>query len=158
MPKHAPDHPASRTWGPAALGAALAIAAAGCGGGDRPAADGPAKTTTGAATTKTRTRPAPPVGSGVQDVRAAVSGGQARISFTLRKAAKELVVRVYRPSGGKVEKVGGVRFPGRPAGRQTITWNLRIDGKLLTPGEYRITVRGRGGAGESRQVPLTIPG
>ena len=63
------------------------------------------------------------------------------------------VIRLVQPDP---VVVGGVRF-GRKQGRVEISWNLRVRGRKLSPGRYRLTLLGGSGAGRSAPLVITIP-
>jgi hypothetical protein len=59
--------------------------------------------------------------------------------------------------GANFTKVGRVSLGRKPAGRSTISWDLKVSGKKLPPGRYRLVLRA-GKAGRSRPMTVAIPG
>ena len=137
-----------------ALLALLIPVIAGCGGGGDKE-----KTGKGASTTKSGTQTnkrKAPVGGAVQGFQAkVVSPTQAQLTITLTKAGR-VAVSVRRISGTPA-KLGNVTFGNKPKGRSVINWDLKVKGKKLTAGKYRLILRAGKGAGKSKPVEVTVP-
>ncbi len=149
------------------VAALVAALVAGCGGGGSGSS-----TSTNGKTTKTgksgksgktgtnkKTGPKTPVGTAIKSFSAkASSSSQAQLSVTLTKP-EPLMLQVRKvTTGTKTTKVGKVNFGSKPKGQSTISWNLQVAGKKLTPGRYKLTMRAGKGAGKSKPVTLTVPG
>jgi hypothetical protein len=158
---------AARSRAPLALAAAAALLVAGCGGGGGGAStdkEGAGKTSTTEDGEKVRTaprgtKPGPPpaTGSVIRSFNVTVaSKTQARVTMTLTKPTEVLLV-VRKVVGSGEQKVGRVPFGEKPKGDVTINWNVRVNGKQLAPGRYRVQMRGRG-AGKSVPQVITVPG
>lgn len=134
--------------------------AAGCGGGGDEGGGGQGGGDNGkTATTKTTAggKPAPEPGSMIKNFAVRVSSAnQATITANLAKPSA-LTLRVHRIAGTERTPVGKVALGSKPAGQVSIPWDLRVEGKQLPPGRYRVTLRTRD-AGRSTPATITVPG
>jgi hypothetical protein len=86
-----------------------------------------------------------------------VSPTRATITATLTRASP-LALQVRRLVGSDTRvKVGKIALGNKPAGRSTINWDLKADGKKLSPGRYRIVLRAGKTAGKSYPRVITVP-
>jgi hypothetical protein len=98
-----------------------------------------------------------PIGANIRNFNATVmSGGAwARLSATLTRPT-HLGLAVIRLGGGNPVDIGGTDFGRRSAGPATIPWNLRVNGKRLPPGKYRLVLHGDKGVGRSQPTVITL--
>jgi hypothetical protein len=60
-----------------------------------------------------------------------------RISYFLKKAAKDVTVTISDIKGEHTTEYSG----GTEPGLNVVSWTGRLDGRIATPGDYRVTVK-----------------
>lgn len=93
------------------------------------------------------------------DAHLTVGAGAGDLTGTLHKAAL-IGVLVQQRQGGRLVTVGRVPLGDYPAGPFRSRWPLRVSGRLLAPGHYRVTLRALKGnqtIDETQPATITIP-
>jgi hypothetical protein len=142
---------------------AVATTSAGCGGGP----ERPSGTNTGTVATRTdgeapkpspgRAGQKPPrVGTVIRDFRARLaSPGRIEVSATVTRRTR-LALRVIRLTPPNPIQLGQIDY-GTRQGRVSVSWDLKVGGRRVPAGRYRLRLVGGKGAGRSRPVVMSLP-